>query len=120
EGFLAVEHLRRRLDNKPLRLDRRSLDNGVAKIAAEHLQAARRLEGPGIGRKHLFVGALAQCRLAKHRAIFSELWLNRIGAQSLSPYGLHVFVQKSGVEQFSDQETHAPRRMEMVHVSQAV
>ena len=120
EFELVVEDLGRCLDDMAFRLDSRNLDDGLADIAGQHLEAAGRLEGRLDTGEHFRIVADLRGLLAHDRAVLAEPGIDRIGLEAAAIDRAHVVMQHAGLEQFLNEEAHAAGGVEMVHVGKTV
>ena len=116
-----VEAYLRVIDQPVLRLHGRDLDHPATEIADQHLQPAvdaERVGGAGEDR-----GIAAPPRFLPPDQVAGIVQRGRLGIAAQSAVagdGQHVRMQEAGVQQLADDEGHAARGLELIHVGEAV
>ncbi len=113
--LLAVKHPGRRFNRMAVGSDGGSLDDRPAERSLQHAQSAVGLKGIARLAQDGAIAGLGGGWRPGDGAFRVETGLNRIVVE-LAPDGLRIAVHKPGPEKFADQEAHAARRVEMVHV----
>ena len=116
--LLVVEHAGRSLDRPALALDRRHLDARPPEIAGQDAESAFRRERRG-GRAHDGLVA-ARAGIGPVERIAVEPRLAAIVGEVAPRHGHQVAVQQSRIDQRADDERHAARLLERVHVGRSV
>ncbi len=113
--LLILEHHGRRFDDLVFQRDRRDFHHATTKVAFHHPQAAFWRERTSHRPQDAFVEAFGNAFAPDQLAVVEERLLG-VTAQAVAQYGVDVFVEQPGFQQFTDQERHAARRLEVVDV----
>ena len=118
-AFLIMEHADRGFDDVMLRLHGRDFGDRIAKVPRQTFQPARGLERVANGAHDLFVQRLGRACDPFDRAIL-ELGVLGIARQPVARDGLDLVMQQAARHELTDHKAQAPRRVEVVHIGQAV
>ena len=122
EGFvdrmLRIENATGRFDRPAFALHGRRFEACPSEIPLDQPHAAILLKRIGSGAQHL--GIARGARIAPYQRIAVHSGFARIGFEAAVPYGQDIGMRQPFLEQRADDETHAARFVEVVHIARTV
>src|SRR5205823_10583017 len=120
ELLLRVKNARPCLDDMAILRYRRCLDDGVAEIAVKDSKPARRVEGMPAAAQDFFIRTFLRRTHPVERSVACEPRLDQVTVEPGSPDGLDVGVKQACAEKLANEDAHAARRMEVIHIRLAI